>query len=248
MKKTAIIFALALLVSSAVAQDAPKAINAGILNGKAISLPMPKYPPGAREAGISGIIAVDVVIDELGNVISAVADVNDQRERRDADGNKLDPVPADPRLREYAEAAALVAKFSPTLIKGSPGKVSGRIMYNFFADEGISRVVESGSISPPYPEGAAGVLNGRALSLPKPEYPVAAKAVRATGSVSVRVMIDEQGNVISAAAVSGHPLLRTAAEQAARLATFSPCMSSEVPVKVLGILTYNFVLPKVQDK
>ena len=246
MKKTAIIFALALLVSSAVAQDAPK--NAGILNGKALSLPMPRYPPGPLKAGISGIIAVDVVIDELGNVVSAVANVIDQRERRDVDGSKLDPLPADPTLREYAEAAALTAKFSPILVKGSAGRVSGRIMYNFFADEGISRVVESGSISAPNSTGAAGVLNGRALSLPKPEYPAAGRAVRAEGLVSVRVMIDEQGNVISAAAVSGHPLLRAASEQAARLATFSPSMLSEVPVKVSGIVTYNFVLPKVEDK
>lgn len=86
-----------------------------------------------------------------------------------------------------------------------------------------------------------GVLNGKATSLPKPAYPAAAKAVRAGGSVSVQVVISESGSVISASAVSGHPLLRAAAESAARGARFSPTLLSGQPVKVSGVITYNFV-------
>ena len=86
-----------------------------------------------------------------------------------------------------------------------------------------------------------GVLNGKATSLPKPAYPAAAKAVRAGGSVSVQVVISESGSVISASAVSGHPLLRAAAEGAARGARFSPTLLSGQPVKVSGVITYNFV-------
>lgn len=86
-----------------------------------------------------------------------------------------------------------------------------------------------------------GVLNGKATSLPKPAYPAAAKAVRAGGSVSVQVVISEAGSVISASAVSGHPLLRAAAESAARGARFSPTLLSGQPVKVSGVITYNFV-------
>jgi TonB family protein len=78
--------------------------------------------------------------------------------------------------------------------------------------------------------------------LPKPPYPPAARAVRATGSVSVQVVIDTQGNVVSATAVSGHPLLRAAAEAAARGAKFSPTLLAGQPVSVSGIITYNFVL------
>lgn len=88
---------------------------------------------------------------------------------------------------------------------------------------------------------SGGVLNGKATSLPKPAYPAAAKAVRAGGSVSVQVTISESGGVISANAVSGHPLLRAAAESAARGARFSPTMLSGQPVKVTGVITYNFV-------
>lgn len=89
---------------------------------------------------------------------------------------------------------------------------------------------------------SAGVLNGKAKSLAKPPYPAAARAVKATGAVNVQVEIDEQGKVISATAVSGHPLLRQAAEKAARESSFAPTLLSGNPVKVSGILVFNFAL------
>ncbi len=88
---------------------------------------------------------------------------------------------------------------------------------------------------------SGGVLNGKATNLPKPPYPPAARAVRASGAVSVQVLISETGSVISANAVSGHPLLRPAAVSAARGARFSPTLLSGQPVKVSGVITYNFV-------
>ena len=107
---------------------------------------------------------------------------------------------------------------------------------------------EAGAAPPPPPpkkpvpkQISGGVLNGKATSLPKPPYPPAARAVRASGAVSVQVLIDEGGSVVSASAVSGHPLLRAAAVQAARSARFSPTQLSGQPVKVSGVITYNFV-------
>ena len=91
------------------------------------------------------------------------------------------------------------------------------------------------------PVQSLGVINGKATNLPKPQYSAAAIAVRAQGKVDVQVMIDESGRVISANAVSGHPLLRSAAEQAARNARFSPTFLSKVPVKVTGVIIYNFM-------
>nr|MBA3352045.1 TonB family protein [Blastocatellia bacterium] len=90
---------------------------------------------------------------------------------------------------------------------------------------------------------SGGVLNGKAIALPKPPYPAAARAVGASGAVSVQVLIDESGDVVSASPVSGHPLLRAAAAQAARGAKFSPTQLEGMPVKVSGIITYNFVGP-----
>ena len=88
---------------------------------------------------------------------------------------------------------------------------------------------------------SGGVLNGKATNLPKPVYPAAARAIRAGGSVSVQVLIDESGRVVSASAVSGHPLLRAAAVSAAQGARFSPTLLSGQAVKVSGVITYNFV-------
>ena len=88
---------------------------------------------------------------------------------------------------------------------------------------------------------SGGVLNGKAISLPKPAYPPIARAARASGTVVVQVLIDENGSVVSAHAVSGHPLLQAAAVGAARQARFSPTKLSGQPVKVTGVIQYNFV-------
>lgn len=86
-----------------------------------------------------------------------------------------------------------------------------------------------------------GVINGKAISLPTPPYPSAAQAVRAGGQVSVQVSIDEEGRVTSAKAVSGNPLLRSVSETAAKSARFSQTFLSGQPVKVTGVIIYNFV-------
>jgi len=88
---------------------------------------------------------------------------------------------------------------------------------------------------------SGGVLNGKAISLPKPQYPPIARAAHAAGTVVVQVLIDENGSVVSAKAVSGHPLLQAVAVAAARQARFSPTKLSGQPVKVTGVIQYNFV-------
>jgi periplasmic protein TonB len=88
---------------------------------------------------------------------------------------------------------------------------------------------------------SGGVLNGKAISLPKPQYPPIARAAHASGTVVVQVLIDENGSVVSAKAVSGHPLLQAVAVAAARQARFSPTKLSGQPVKVTGVIQYNFV-------
>jgi len=95
--------------------------------------------------------------------------------------------------------------------------------------------------TPPRAPISGGVLNGKAISLPKPQYPAIAKAAHASGTVTVQVLIDENGNVVSAKAVSGHPLLQAVAVAAARQARFSPTKLSGQPVKVTGVIQYNFV-------
>ena len=94
--------------------------------------------------------------------------------------------------------------------------------------------------SPVKPPQSLGVVNGRASYLAMPPYPPAAKLVGAQGAVHVQVLIDETGKVVSASAVSGHPLLRSVAEKAARQSRFTPTLLSNQPFKVTGVIIYQF--------
>ncbi|MEP6569034.1 MAG: energy transducer TonB [Acidobacteriota bacterium] len=90
-----------------------KPVSGGVLNGKAISLPPPSYPEAARRLRMSGVVTVEVIVDETGKVISATA------------------TSGPPGLRDVAVQAALRARFSSTKLSGQPVKVSGSIDYKF---------------------------------------------------------------------------------------------------------------------
>lgn len=87
---------------------------------------------------------------------------------------------------------------------------------------------------------SGGVLQGSATRRIEPAYPPLAKAARVSGAVVVEVTVDEEGNVMSVRAISGHPLLKDAAVDAARGWTFSRTLLQGVPVKVIGTITFNF--------
>ncbi|MDT7543587.1 MAG: periplasmic protein TonB [Acidobacteriota bacterium] len=88
-------------------------ISGGVLNGKAISRPTPPYPPIARAARASGVVQVQVTVDETGKVISAHA------------------ISGNPLLQQAAVQTAYSWRFSPTLLSGQPVKVTGSITFNF---------------------------------------------------------------------------------------------------------------------
>jgi protein TonB len=90
-----------------------KPVSGGVLNGTALSLPAPLYPDAAKRSRTSGVVTVDVILDETGKVVSATASSG--------------PI----MLRDAAVAAALKARFSPTKLSGQPVKVSGTINYKF---------------------------------------------------------------------------------------------------------------------
>ena len=103
------------------------------------------------------------------------------------------------------------------------------------------RKEEAATESAPRARISGGVLNSKAVSLPQPEFPAIARSAHASGEVTVQVIVDETGNVVYAHAVSGHPLLQSAAANAARQASFRPTRLEGEPVKVSGVLVYNFV-------
>ena len=134
------------------------------------------------------------------------------------------------------------ASASATQIAGAAGdlKTPGLVMTN-------QEVRVSLEEPPPAPRPilkpiSGGVLNGTAISLPQPVYPEPAKRMRTGGLVSVEVILDETGKVVSATATSGPTILREAAVQAALKARFSPTKLSGQPVKVSGTINYKFAL------
>lgn len=101
------------------------------------------------------------------------------------------------------------------------------------------------SLPPPpsnRPPVSGGVLTGRVTSRVEPIYPPPARAVRASGPVTVQVLVSEEGSVLSASAISGHALLRASATLAVRQWQFSPMRLSSQPVRMSGVVTVNFTL------
>jgi TonB family protein len=82
---------------------------------------------------------------------------------------------------------------------------------------------------------------GRAIQLPKPKYPAIARAGKAEGEVQVQVLIGLDGRVEAAAVVSGHPLLAAASIKAARESVFTATKYQGQPVRVVGVISYNFI-------
>jgi TonB family protein len=153
---------------------------------------------------------------------------------------------ADPRFGESSYRLTNIDRREPAkslfevpvdyTVKGGPGGRGEGVGYGSGVSIGPGGAI--GSYTSAMIRG--GVLNGKASSLPVPEYPQIAKAAHASGNVTVDVTIDEDGNVIAAKAVSGHPLLQAASVAAARNAKFTPTKMSGQPVKVQGLLIYSF--------
>jgi Ca-activated chloride channel homolog len=110
------------------AGDAPRVrepISGGVLNGRAVSLPLPAYPAIAKQAHAAGMVVVEVTIDENGRVTLARA------------------ISGNPLLTAAALNAARTARFSPTLIAGRPVKVKGVVTYKFVDGQRTGSVLGS---------------------------------------------------------------------------------------------------------
>ena len=105
--------------------------------------------------------------------------------------------------------------------------------------QAVANLVSRVSINPPRTI-SGGLLNDKAVSLPPPDYSAAMRKLKLKGVIGVQVLVDKKGDVVSATAVGGHPLLSSAAEQAARKATFEPLVLSGQKVTFSGIIRYEF--------
>ncbi|HEY0544967.1 MAG TPA: TonB family protein [Pyrinomonadaceae bacterium] len=157
-------------------------------------------------------------------------------------------VPAQANMQKSVVAAppsANLSALSKSTTNSSP--VTSSALPGGSSSSGV--VMESEPPAKPAPKPllkpvSGGVLNGKALQLPSPEYPEIAKRGRIMGMVTVEVVIDVNGKVISAKATGGPATLQQAAMQAAMRARFSPTTLSGQPVKVAGVINYNFSLSK----
>jgi TonB family protein len=89
---------------------------------------------------------------------------------------------------------------------------------------------------------SGGVLQANAVKKVSPPYPPEAKADGVFGEVQIEILISETGQVVEATVLSGPEPLREAALTAARAWEFKPTELSGVPVKVQGVLRFNFTL------
>ena len=181
-----------------------------------------------KDAGIGGKISVRVVVDELGKVVSVDQPIGPAR----LCGASYD----DPRLVSLRQAmidSMKQAKFEPALRDGKPVRSVAFVSSTFDPADGDTEKKKIVNF-------ATGLVR-RAEKLRKPDYPAEARAARARGPVSVRVMVDHQGKPITAEVISGNSLLHSAAISVACDAKFTPLVQNDAPVMMSGFIVYNFV-------
>lgn len=165
-----------------------------------------------------------------------------------ADNNAVPP--SQNSVSSNSVKAPKVAQSLPLAMSSDKLASTGSLeLANNHVDSGVQPVNVKLDSEPPPPAPkpmlrpvSGGVLNGTAVNLPPPTYPEAAKRMRVAGIVSVQVIVDETGKVISAQATTGPVALRDVAVQAALRARFSPTKLSGQPVKVAGLINYKFSL------
>jgi hypothetical protein len=201
---------------------------------KSVRVPLPMLD--RKRAIVPGVVFVDVTINRSGGVSRAA--------RATGPYPVCDNVynPDVLAMRASALAAARKAKFLPATVNGQAVEAMGKILYTFEAPaRSAATQARSGGKTKTFPTIVSDwPVRNRAKSLPQPEYPAAARAVRAGGGVNVHVVIAENGAVYSAEAISGHPLLRRASEVAACASEFELTRLSGQPVSVSTVITYNY--------
>ena len=210
MKQISLTFLLILLLvscSGAQAVEVPKI--------KTIKAPKPVFPPEANKIIYGDAVDVQFVVDTTGSVTQAVA------------YGPLAPCSnlEDKIAKSIAEAAVVAAKatvFEPILKNGKPVEFRLTTTYKLPVSD------------PPAREVPNSVRKVRYLAIP--EYPAAAKNKNIQGEVKILVLIDEQGNVLSAGPLSGHPALIAGAVGPSCKARFD-----KYATKSIGTVTYRFV-------
>ncbi len=238
------LFSAGLFLSiSAHAQDVPA------VQARLISLPEFELSSDAEAVGIEGKVVVRVEIDKMGAVRKA-----------EVVAGPAWPCGTNPRKelaesREWVRKNALNARFTPAEMGGKPTSsrldliipIGAEYRKNMERAEKAKAEYERARAANPSMKvntGHPDIINGKAIKMPKPDYPAKASRNGVGGEVYVEVTLDESGRVDRAGAQSGHPYLHSAARDAACKALFTQTSIKGVPQKVTGVITYNFQLSR----
>lgn len=135
-------------------------------------------------------------------------------------------ISGDELLLESSLNAARKARFK-RFGHGRKVILTGKLVYNF---SHLSKCIN------------AGVVNKKAISLPKPvlgniPHPSHLQ-ISSDTIIDAHIVVDEAGKVISARVLTGHPLVRTEFERSALGAKFPPIFINPGPVKAKAVLRY----------
>ena len=225
-------FLFTLYVTVAVAQTVPSNSDP-VLQGSATY----SMPQSAIDAEIDGPVTMAIRVDETGKPATAAL-VSLPMWPCGAN-----PMAALDELSSTLSSTMMKLVFTPGIKDGKPTTKDVGLKLTLKNPKLLPKPAEidplTGQKKPT--QISAGVMNGKAKELPKPNYPAEARANGESGAVTIQIFTDENGKVVRAGALQGAPRLQYAARDAACKAKFEPIILSGNPIKVSGLLTYNFV-------
>jgi TonB family protein len=220
------------LLSGSPAQAQAKPKDKIIKSSKLVihSLEAMRYPPAARGAGVQGRVVVQVQLNDAGQVIAAAA-LPDQDE-------KMATLAADAawnarqwRFRYHHYGKAEIIYDFALVGDCAPEETEWRFAFTAPNAVEISDCRPHVWVTAAQKQAAAAEARGVTLvSFEKMAYPPLAATARISGDVLVRADLAADGTVISASAVSGHPMLAAAAVSNLRNWRFQPNPEKQVSV------------------
>lgn len=181
--------------------------------------PPPPPPPAAEVIRAVKVIQTDIV-----------------------DGQLRSPTKIPEKVQMITEDEPPPAMASGGVVGGVPGGVPGGQMGGVLGGIISSTPVAVPRVAPTRVRVSQGVIQGNAISQPKPLYPQMARMARVHGAVVLQASISKNGVIENLRVVSGHPMLTQAALDAVRQWRYRPYLLNGEPVEVETQITVNFNL------
>jgi len=233
LRRYPIYFATLLLMAAAASGQVASDSTVPIIK----NLPKPDYPARAKAAGIGGDVFVVMLIDKMGK-----AKVVDSYGPMAPCTDLNDPLAAS--VRAAGVSAAMGATFTPATFMGKPVDRGIAIRFIFDPLEGKDRPDDLGTVQSVSKENWP-----VAVRIPKAKYPrevgMTIGSIRnpgtTVGPIRIKLLIDENGRVVQAGAISGvRRVQREAAIDAICRSVFRPATRDGKPIKFEFIFEDNF--------